>query len=273
MRQDIPMMHALRLALTVLVAFACASPLAAQDTPILKAELRPGWRMAGGDHMAALHLTLAPGWKTYWRAPGDAGIPPLFDWTGSRNVQSVAISWPTPKVFYQSGMRSVGYSPEVVLPLRIAAGRPGADIRLQGTVDLGVCKDICVPQSLALDAVLPAATTRTDPVIAAAMADRPFSAAEAGVRSVKCSIGQSKDGMTLRAEIDMPTRGQVHTVVETANPQVWVAEPVTSQAEGRIVTETRLAHMDGRAFALDRSGLRITVLGDGQAVDIHGCDR
>lgn len=257
----------------VAAAAACVSPALAQDTPIVRAELRPGWRMANGDHVAALHLTLAPGWKTYWRAPGDAGIPPLFDWSGSANTDSVAISWPTPQVFHQSGMRSVGYARQVVLPLHIATANAAGDVRLLGEVQLGVCHDICVPQTLQLDAVLPASATKIDPVIAAAMADVPFTEAEAAVRSVSCTIGAEGGKMTLRAEIDMPAQGAVETVIETANPEVWVAEPTTSQHNGRIVTETQLQHISGQAFALDRSGVRITVLAKGHAVDIQGCDR
>ena len=92
---------------------------------IVRAELRPGWRKADGTHMTALQLTLAPGWKTYWRAPGEAGIPPSFDWSGSSNIQSVGITWPTPKVMYQSGMRSVGYSDQVVFPMQITPSEDG----------------------------------------------------------------------------------------------------------------------------------------------------
>ncbi|MCX8508161.1 MAG: protein-disulfide reductase DsbD family protein, partial [Rhodobacteraceae bacterium] len=69
---------------------ALAAPLAqAQPVPdnLLKAEILPGWRTESGSQMAALRLTMAPGWKTYWRAPGDAGIPPRFDWTGSANLK------------------------------------------------------------------------------------------------------------------------------------------------------------------------------------------
>ncbi|KMK66591.1 protein-disulfide reductase DsbD domain-containing protein [Puniceibacterium sp. IMCC21224] len=238
----------------------------------LRAELRPGWRLADGSHMAALHLTLAPGWKTYWRAPGDAGIPPLFNWSGSQNAASVGVVWPTPKVFHQAGMRSVGYADEVVLPLRIAA-RQGGDIRLRGEMQLGVCKDICLPETLRFDAVLPAGTTRPDPVIAAAMAEVPFSESEARVGTVRCSIGAGGEGLTLRAEIDMPTTGGAEeTVVETANPLLWVAEPKTRREGGKLVTETRMEHVEGRAFALDRSAVRITVLGGKHAVDIQGCD-
>ncbi|MEM9552608.1 MAG: protein-disulfide reductase DsbD domain-containing protein, partial [Pseudomonadota bacterium] len=76
---------------------------------VVQVEVLDGGETAHGTVMTALRLTLADGWKTYWRAPGDAGIPPSFNWRGSRNVGEVAITWPTPQVFNDYGMRSIGY--------------------------------------------------------------------------------------------------------------------------------------------------------------------
>ncbi|MFZ7093323.1 protein-disulfide reductase DsbD domain-containing protein [Primorskyibacter sp. 2E233] len=240
---------------------------------VVQAELRPGWRLPNGDHMAALHLTLAPGWKTYWRAPGDAGIPPIFDWRGGQ-TRAVEVHWPAPHVFHQSGMRSIGYKGEVVLPLRVSLRNLGKDSRLRGVIDIGICKDVCLPHRVRVEAILPASGGKPDPMIAAAMADVPFSAAEAGVKAVKCEVGLGSDGMTLKARINMPrSSGAPETVIETADPNVWVAEPTSRWEGGQLVSETRLSHMDGAAFALDRSGVRITVISSGMAVDIKGCDR
>ncbi|WP_226627100.1 protein-disulfide reductase DsbD domain-containing protein [Alloyangia pacifica] len=233
------------------------------------AELRPGWRLPGGDHMAALHLRLAPGWKTYWRAPGEAGIPPVFDWSGSSNVARVTALWPTPHIFRQSGARSVGYKDELVLPLRIAGS--GGPVTLKANMMIGVCSDICVPQTLHVTAVLPDSTS-VDPMIAAALAEAPFTAKEARVSAVRCSVSPTKGGIKLRAEIDMPAiTGSEETVVEAGQPELWASEPKTRRTGGTLVSETKLMHMEGKPFALDRSKLRFTVLGDSQAVDIQGC--
>lgn len=240
---------------------------------VASAELRPGWRLTDGTHVAALHIVLEPGWKTYWRAPGDAGIPPRFDWTRSRNVASVAPQWPVPEVFIQQGMRSIGYAREVMIPLRVAPRQDGAAMRLDGVMELGVCKDICLPASLALSADLPQNATRPDPRIVGALADMPFSAREAGVRNVTCLVEPSPGGgLALRLRIAMPrVGGREVVVVETGNPQVWVAEPRSRREGGALHASTRLVHVEGRSFALDRSRVRITVLGARRAVDIRGC--
>ncbi len=239
---------------------------------MVEADLRPGWRLPNGDHMAALHLQLAPGWKTYWRTPGDAGIPPTFEWRGARNTQDVNVVWPTPEVFWQSGMRSIGYDGDVVLPLRVATRNPGKDARLGGTIEIGICKDICIPHRLRLTAILPADRKKPDPIIAAALADRPFDAEDAGVRDVTCTISAQSRGMGLNITIDMPPgTGREETVVEMANPELWVGDPTTAWEGGQLVARTTVSHVSGNSFAMNRSEVTITVLGGRMPVEIIGC--
>ena len=261
----------LRLVAAVIVALAPPVMAPAQDG-MARLSVLPGWRAEPGVHIAALHVSLAPGWKTYWRAPGDAGIPPEIDLRGARNVAGVQPQWPTPVVFWQNGMRSVGYKGELVLPLRIAVDRPGADIRLKGRLAIGVCLDICVPVTLELDKLLPAANTQPDPRIRAALDDQPQSAAEAGVGRVACRIRPGSDGIEITAEIAMPPAGGTETVLlETDDPEIWVAEGESTRQGGTLRLTTRMAHVLGDGFAVNRAGLRLTVLGRDRAVDIRGC--
>ena len=257
----------------ILLVFLILVPLRVfAQGDIVSADLKPGWRMSNGEHMAGLRLTLAPGWKTYWRAPGDAGIPPVFDWAGSTNVRSVRVHWPAPHVFYQSGMRSLGYKQGVTLPLRVTPIDPSRDVSLRLEVDLGVCSDVCVPRQLRTGTALPATVTRVDPVIAAALADLPLSADEAGIGQVRCEVRPARGGMELQARIPMARPGPgVETVVETADPQVWASQPDVVWTGGQLLVSSRLKHAGGGAFALDRKGLRFTVISQGRAVDIRGC--
>lgn len=260
----------------LLAALSCAAlalPLPARALDVIAGEILPGWRLADGTHMAGLRLTLAPGWKTYWRAPGDAGIPPRFDWSGSENLRAVEIAWPMPQIFDQNGMRSIVYAGEVVLPLHVRPLREGAPVRLDAEVELGVCEDICIPAALSVAGTLPAEVSRPDPAIAAALAARPLSAAEAGVRRVTCSVAPSERGLHLTAVIEMPRAGRTAAaVIEAGDPEIWVGEPdLDGASPDRLTATTVLEHMEGGAFALDRGALRITLLGSGTAVDIKGC--
>lgn len=261
-----------------LLAAACLAlsvvPAQAQNvSEIVQAEILPGWRAADGTHVAGLRLTLKQGWKTYWRAPGDAGIPPQFDWRASRNLSSVRVEWPTPSQIDQGGLTTIGYDRTVTLPLRVDPRRAGREIRLAGTIDMGVCKDVCVPVNLSVSQDLSETARRPDPAIVAALAERPYSAAEAGVGPVTCRLSPVEGGLRLRAVIDMQSIGPGELAIfEAGDPNIWIAPAKTRRDGGRLIAETTLQHVAGRSFALDRSELRITVLGPGSAVDIHGCE-
>ena len=238
---------------------------------VLEAELRPGWRTAEGTHMAALHLRLADGWKTYWRAPGDAGIPPRFDWSGSRNVAAVRTHWPRPMVFETLGQRSIGYDVELVLPLEFTLRDASAPAEVSARLDLGVCETICVPASLTLTGSLPAGGA-PDPRIETALAARPQQASALGLTAAACRIDPTADGLRLTARLDMPALGGAEvTVFELSDDAVWISEAVSRREGGRLTAEADLVSMSGAPFALDRSDLRITVLGDGHAAELRGC--
>lgn len=260
-----------RALLTLAACFlGLASPLFAQ-TEVARAELLPGWRQADGSHVAGLLIDLKPGWKTYWRAPGEAGIPPRFDWSGSRNIQALQPVWPTPEVMDQNGMTSIGYPGDVVIPLRVNPANRSGDLRLSAQMELGVCKDICVPASIRFSGTLPERGAR-DPRLVAALVDQPLAAAQAGVDRVTCKVQPMQGGLHLEARITMPPAGgREFVVVESANPGLWVAEAQTRRQGGILTAETDLVHVNGTGFALDRSGLRFTVLGRNHAVDIRGC--
>ncbi|MFQ5467094.1 MAG: protein-disulfide reductase DsbD family protein, partial [Kiloniellaceae bacterium] len=113
--------------------------LAARDDAGETADLRLG-----------LHFKLKPGWKIYWRSPGDAGYPPTVDWSGSRNLAQAEIAWPVPHRFSLFGLETFGYGGEVVLPIEARLEAPGAPVAVRAEVEYLVCSEICVPQQAAL---------------------------------------------------------------------------------------------------------------------------
>lgn len=268
------MPHPTRLSALCLLAALPALPLparAADQDDVLAAGFLTGWQTDSGAHMAAIDLTLAPGWKTYWRSPGDAGIPPLFDWSGSQNLAEVRFHWPSPSVFHTNGMQTIGYHDRLVLPVEVVAKDASRPVTLAATIELGVCRDVCMPASVALRAVL-APPGAPDPAIRAALNSRPDTPREAGVTSVSCRIDPIADGLRLTAEIAMPRHGKGETVAfETADPAVWVAEAVTDRQGGTLVAMTDLVPPGGAPFALDRGQVTVTVISDAGSVEIAGC--
>ena len=103
-----------------------------------------------------LEFELAPGWKTYWRSPGEGGLPPALDWTGSGNLGETSLYWPAPERFTILGIDSVGYEDRLLLPMDVEVPEPGEPVSVALRVDYLTCSDICVPQGADLALVLPA---------------------------------------------------------------------------------------------------------------------
>ncbi|MDA7964614.1 protein-disulfide reductase DsbD domain-containing protein [Ruegeria sp.] len=259
-------------AAAMIAGLSLTAPAGAQGLDqLVQLEVLDGGKTANGTYQGALRLTLKDGWKTYWRAPGDAGIPPHFDWSGSGNVGDVSITWPAPHVFDQNGLRSIGYEDQLVLPVEITPKNPAKPVRLRGQMDFGVCKDVCIPGQLGFDHTLNAQAGR-NPTIAAALAQRPFSASEAGVAGASCHLSPTQDGMQIEARITMPPAGGTEVaVIEPGNPALWASQSQAERHGDTLIARTEVINASGAPFALDRSEVRITVLGASHAVDIHGC--
>lgn len=263
----------LPLLLSCHVIAASASGVAAQvlhQEDVLRAELRPGWRMADGQQMAALHLQLAPNWKTYWRSPGDAGLPPEFDWSRSRNAGAVKVHWPRPEVFDFQGMQTIGYRHEVVLPVEITPLDPAVPVTLEADISLGVCNEICMPAHLALTRALPMAQT-PDAAITAALAKAPLEASVAGLSGLRCAVQTIDDGLRVTATMTLPAGLGAETVVLEPGDPVWVSDAVVHREGNTLSATADLVPGPGKTYTLTPQTLRVTVLSAGRAVEVTGC--
>ncbi|GGH11996.1 protein involved in C cytochrome biogenesis [Alsobacter metallidurans] len=100
---------------------------------------KPGQRLAG------VEIRLDPHFKTYWRMPGDSGLPPSFDWSRSENVRSVEVLWPAPTRFQDAAGSSIGYKDKALLPVRVTLADPAKPAKLDLKLDYAVCEQICIP--------------------------------------------------------------------------------------------------------------------------------
>src|ERR1700761_4602489 len=148
------------LALTIaLLASAVAPEAQAQDaSPWLRDSHSAGRLLAGSRSgsvsLGGIAFQLQPGWKTYWRTPGDSGVPPRFDFSKSENIDAVTILWPAPTQFDDgAGGHSLGYHDQIVLPLRIVAKNADKPVTLRASINYAVCEKLCIP--VEADAELP----------------------------------------------------------------------------------------------------------------------
>jgi DsbC/DsbD-like thiol-disulfide interchange protein len=150
MNAIVPLRAALGFAVTLFVS-SFAVEAQAQDASPWQKDGHSAVRLLAGSRSGAVLLggvafQLQPGWKTYWRTPGDSGVPPRFDFSKSDNVEAVTVLWPAPKKFDDgAGGVSLGYHDQLVLPLRIVAKNVDKPVTLRAEINYAVCEKLCIP--------------------------------------------------------------------------------------------------------------------------------
>ena len=122
---------------------------------------------------AGVEIVLKPGWKTYWRVPGDAGVPSEFDWKKSTNIKNIHVSWPAPKRYEDITGKSIGYKKHVVFPVTVTPVKGDAPIKLDLSLYYAICSDICVPAQANLGLTL---SNKTSTSISSAKLIKEFAA-------------------------------------------------------------------------------------------------
>jgi DsbC/DsbD-like thiol-disulfide interchange protein len=146
----VPLRAALGFAAT-LFASSLYTEARAQDASPWQKDGHSAVRLLAGSRSGAVLLggvafQLQPGWKTYWRTPGDSGVPPRFDFSKSDNVEAVTVLWPAPQKFDDgAGGVSLGYHDQIVLPLRIVAKNVDKPVTLRAEINYAVCEKLCIP--------------------------------------------------------------------------------------------------------------------------------
>lgn len=146
---------------SALALFAFLAPASAEETAKTdQTEVRLMAAVTATGDLAnvplGLSITMKPGWKTYWRSPGDAGFAPSIDTTGSSNVAALDVAYPVPHRFELFGLQTFGYGDEVVFPLTLKVETPGAPVTLRAKLRYLVCEQICIPYEHDLSLDLPA---------------------------------------------------------------------------------------------------------------------
>jgi len=189
-----------------------------------------GGRAEGGATLrAGIELRLAPGWKTYWRYPGDSGIPPRFDFSKSRNVKSVGLQWPAPQRLVDESGTSIGYKHDLIFPLDVVPEDRGKPVTLSLAIDYGVCEKICMPVDAKAELTLTGKPTGQDQRIAAAEArvPKPAVPGQHGALSIRAV---KREGSRIVVDVAYPTGDSVDLFAEGPTPD-W-ALPVPSPVAG-----------------------------------------
>ena len=258
-------MRGLLIALLLLpiAAFAASGPAVEGPTATMRLlAAENGVAPGAGTLSAGIEVDLEPGWKTYWRSPGEVGLPPDIDWSASENVESLELMFPVPERFEAFGIQNFGYSERVLFPVRITLSDPGRPAVLRAEAHLLVCADICVPETASLALELPAGRG-VDPEAAEALAEAaalvPGSGEGAGLGMTGAAL--DGDALTVSLAAERPFRavelfpeagttafGAPEIRLTDGGRSLWARFPVTSR-EADISTPAALTVADGDRLA------------------------
>jgi len=175
---------------------------------------------------AAIQLRMAPDWKTYWRNPGDSGVPPSFDWSGSKNLKSAEVLYPAPHRFADANGTAIGYKGEVVFPVKITPEHAGEPVELALTFQYGLCKDLCIPNSASLDVVLPPDLGKGDEALIQTALDHVPQPKQKDalprIASVTANLDGAKPGLEIEA---LYPKGASGADLFIDNPEIAVPVP------------------------------------------------
>lgn len=232
----------------------------------LRDSAAPLWR-------AGLEIRLGPGWKTYWRYPGDSGVPPRFDFAGSENVGNVTVLWPAPHRFTDDGGASIGYKDNVVFPLRVTPRDAGKPVTLRLRLDYAVCEKLCVPAEAKAALTFAGSPSVHDAAIAAAEArvPKPVARGAAGPLAIVTARRVAGAGKPLvHVDVVAPAGTDAELFAEGPTPD-W-ALPVPLPVQGAPAGQRRFGfELDGLPTGADPKGpldIRLTAVAGQEAIEV-----
>jgi DsbC/DsbD-like thiol-disulfide interchange protein len=268
------------IAICAMSLLAAGNASAADDASPWDGDARSAMRVVAGSSAtperaairAGIEIRLKKGWHTYWRYPGDAGVPPRFDFAGSQNIKSIEVLWPAPQRIPEQGLVTIGYTGDVILPLAIAPQNSGEPIKLRLKLDYAVCETLCVPAEGKAELTLSGAPSPHDGALTAAEARLPHKAAvgEGSTLAIK-SVRREAAGSRARVLVDVaaPPAAAVALFAEGPTPE-W-ALPVPVAVDGAPKGLQRFAFdLDGAppGATYDGAAIALTAVAGDAAIEV-----
>lgn len=270
----------LPIAATIAVA-ALVLPVsvALADGSAWQGDQRAGVRLVSADKKAdetrsivraGVEIRLAPGWKTYWRYPGDSGIPPHFDFKNSENVKAVQVAWPAPERFAEADGVIIGYRKSVLFPLTIEPKDTTQPVVLRLVLDYAICEKVCIPVHAKAELTIKAGGTAEAAIAAAEKTvPRALPLGTDAALSVK-AVRHDDSVKPARVLVDIAAPGSDPAVVFAEGPTPDWALPVPEKIEGAPAGLQRFAFaLDGLPPGATAKGaaIRLTAVAGNDAIE------
>jgi DsbC/DsbD-like thiol-disulfide interchange protein len=178
-----------------------------------KVRLISGTPDIGGKPTLAMgvQLRMDPGWKTYWRNPGDSGVPPSFDFKGSKNLKQAELLYPAPHRIGDANGTAIGYDDEVIFPVKITPEHENEPVEIKLAFEYGLCKDLCIPNDVDLELTIRPDQGKGDAMLLeTALALTPKEAAPGllpAVEKITADLDAPKPEITIDAVFPQGARG------------------------------------------------------------------
>jgi DsbC/DsbD-like thiol-disulfide interchange protein len=226
---------------------------------------------SGSVLLGGIGFQLQPGWKTYWRTPGDSGVPPRFDFSKSDNVEAVTVLWPAPTKFDDgAGGNSLGYHDQVVLPLRIVAKNTDKPVTLRADVNYAVCEKLCIPVEASAELAFNSVASTEDSALFAALdtVPKPANVGDPNPLTIRDVKRQGRSEVLV--DVVTPDERPVNLFVEGPTPD-W-GLPVPKLVEHSPPGVKRFVfQLDGVPPGTDPEGaaLKLTLVGGDRAYEFN----
>jgi DsbC/DsbD-like thiol-disulfide interchange protein len=217
---------------------------------------------------AGVEIRLNKGWKTYWRYPGDSGVPPRFSFARSENVRDVTVKWPSPHRFSDESGQSIGYKEYVVFPLAVQPADPARPVTLRLDLDYAICEKLCVPAEAKVEVELSPGRTVHDPVLAVAEGRVPKRSAVGGATGLAITAVRQDVPGRVTVDVTAPGMAEVDLFAEGPTPE-W-ALPLPEPVEGAPAGAKRFSFaLDGLPPGARAAGavLTLTAVGPQTAIE------
>jgi DsbC/DsbD-like thiol-disulfide interchange protein len=263
----VPTRAAITIAATLLVS-AQPSGVRADDASTWQRDSHSAVRLLAGSRsgpvlLGGVAFQLQPGWKTYWRTPGDSGVPPRFDFSKSENIEAVTVLWPAPLKFDDgAGGHSIGYHDQIVLPLRIVAKTADKPVMLRAEINYAVCEKLCIPVEASAELGFNSAASTEDGALFAALDTVPKPANIGDPNPLTIRDVKREGATKVVADVVAPDTREVNLFVEGPTPD-W-ALPIPSPVEHSPPGVKRFAfELDGLPPGAKPEGaaLKLTLVG------------
>jgi DsbC/DsbD-like thiol-disulfide interchange protein len=258
--------------LSLAFAGACAAAIESQSPWVASADSKVRLVSGGVDLdgqprlIAGVQLRMDGGWKTYWRNPGDSGVPPSFDFAGSKNLKQAEVLYPAPHRFADANGTAIGYDDEVTFPVKITPERDGQPIELRLALSYGLCKNLCIPNdvSLALELPADAASHPGDAaLLEAALARVPKASAPNGLPRIE-AVAANLDGPQPELLVDALFASKatgIDLFIDAGETFVPVPKPLGALADGKQRFAVTFASPK-EAAAIEGKVLTLTLVSD-----------